>query len=262
MNKNYNILLTGTIDSSKFSNSGVKVVDTNERLSQYESAIKNYITSSIFNKIVFVENSGFPFNPAYFAQLAKDYGKQFEFIYVNTDIDETIKRGKSYGEAVLIREGIGRSQLLIGENEIYKSTGRVFVENSEYLCKKAAEESTFLTYNDRHICFTVFFKINMKDYEMLFHDLENECDDYHGNAIENVLYNRCLQNSLSPKCFKEYPRLHGVCGTDGHPYDRSNSNLFLKDFMIRCGLFTFGNKNLVQRVIQSVICSRYPDVWW
>lgn len=38
------LLLTGTIDSGKYNNTGNLITDINERLSQYESAISRYIT--------------------------------------------------------------------------------------------------------------------------------------------------------------------------------------------------------------------------
>lgn len=68
----YTVLLTGTIDSSVFNNIGNIITDTNERLSQYEESLTRWITESVFTRIVFAENSGYPFDYNYFCNLAKD----------------------------------------------------------------------------------------------------------------------------------------------------------------------------------------------
>ena len=56
------LLLTGTIDSSKFNNSMTTLSDVNTRLDHYHSAITKWIKNSDFQKIVFIENSGYDFN--------------------------------------------------------------------------------------------------------------------------------------------------------------------------------------------------------
>ncbi len=73
---NNSILLTGTIDVSK-SYGGMNtlpLVDINERLEQYNSAISRYITESAFNKIVFVETSEYDFDYKFFQDLAEKMG--------------------------------------------------------------------------------------------------------------------------------------------------------------------------------------------
>lgn len=66
------LLLTGTIDSTVYNNVGNKIVDVNERLLQYESCIERYIKESPFTKIVFIENSGYPFDAKKFIAMAEN----------------------------------------------------------------------------------------------------------------------------------------------------------------------------------------------
>ena len=75
MNK---LLMTGTIDSSVYNNTGVVVINTDERLQQYEYAIERYIKYSDFNCIIFADNSGYEFNYRKFYNMAKTYNKKFE----------------------------------------------------------------------------------------------------------------------------------------------------------------------------------------
>ena len=55
-NKQYPLLLTGTIDSRSFDGDGI---DLKKRLESYENSLERYICETQFNPIVFVENSGY-----------------------------------------------------------------------------------------------------------------------------------------------------------------------------------------------------------
>ena len=55
----YPLLLTGTIDSGVYNNTGNLIKDISERLSQYENAIARYIKDTPFDAIIFIENSVF-----------------------------------------------------------------------------------------------------------------------------------------------------------------------------------------------------------
>ena len=48
------LLLTGTIDSSVYNNTGNIIQNVAERLNQYESSIEKYISSTPFDIIVFI----------------------------------------------------------------------------------------------------------------------------------------------------------------------------------------------------------------
>lgn len=51
-----NLLLTGTIDPSKFNNTMTTLTDVHIRLHQYEVAIEGWIRKSIFQDFIFIEN--------------------------------------------------------------------------------------------------------------------------------------------------------------------------------------------------------------
>ena len=130
------LLLTGTIDSSVYMNTGNKICDIDVRLQQYTSAITRYIKFSPFTHIVFIENSGYDFDVDYFANMAKEKGKYFEFISGKICREEIIKRGKSFGDAFLIHEALEKSILLKQFNFFYKITGRIYLENSKKLLRQ------------------------------------------------------------------------------------------------------------------------------
>lgn len=99
-NKPPALLLTGTIDSAVYNNVGNKIVDIQERLSQYESCIERYIKESPFMNIVFIENSEYPFDAEKFIAMAENcvingQKKQFEFISGTIKKDEVLKKEKA-----------------------------------------------------------------------------------------------------------------------------------------------------------------------
>ena len=112
MKETYPLLLTGTIDSSVYNNTGNLIRNIDERLKQYEMSIRKYITETPFDVIVFIENSGYRFDEFKFQELANKYNKQFEFISGKICKEEILEHGKSYGDAYLIAEALRRSQLL------------------------------------------------------------------------------------------------------------------------------------------------------
>ena len=86
-------LLTGTIDANVFNNVGNRICNTSIRLQQYESSITRYIEDSVFDIIVFAENSGYEFDYKKFEELATDLDKRFEYVACPAYVEETIRCG-------------------------------------------------------------------------------------------------------------------------------------------------------------------------
>lgn len=234
----YALLLTGTIDASVFNNVKNMLTDVKERLDQYTSTIKRYIKESSFDKIVFVENSGYSIDEEHFFQYAKAYGKEFEYLPFLGEVENVIKYGKSYGEAQCIRYGIEHSKLLEKEEYIYKVTGRVFLRNSKDICKsKAAHHNEFVALNDTKWCFTNFFKIRKEDFLLYLSDAQYECDDFNRKGIERIYYKRLLDARADVACFRNYPDLTGIVGGTGGTYDKSKFELIVLNGLSRVGYF-------------------------
>lgn len=237
------ILLTGTIDvtNSFGGKNNVAVKNTEERLSQYESAIERYIRESVFDKIIFVETSKYNFNERKYSALAKEYSKHFEYITFSGDFEKVKEKGKSYGEAEAILYGLENSQLLKDEKTIYKGTGRIFLKNSKKLVKnKDKVRNEFISFSkiDYGRCVTWFFKINKDDYMKYFYDVQYRCDENKGYDIEKVFYETIINNKLEQKVFNRYPRMTGIIGGLGIKYDKSPLKYFVFDVLVKIGFFT------------------------
>lgn len=242
------LLMTGTIDPSSFicNNNNLAVKDVKVRLEQYNSAIKRYITESCFDKIVFVETSNYSFEYESFISLAKENNKEFEYITFMGNIECVQKKGKSYGEAEAILYALKNSRLLANEETIYKVTGRIFLTNSYNIIKtKATCKNEFLSYfkyKDRR-CVTYFFKFNKSDYLEYFSNTQELVDDGNGIDIETVYYRKMIKLQMDGKPFEVkpfrcYPRINGIIGGIGVPYDKSKLFYFIEDIMIKMNFFT------------------------
>lgn len=246
------ILLTGTIDTSFFGNTGVKLTDLHIRLNQYLDTIYQYITDSVFDEIVFAENSGYPLQKECieFENLAKQNKKSFEYIIKRCNVEEKNKiqlYGKSYGEASLISYAIHNSRLLENAESFYKVTGRVFLKNSNCICKSSRKNvNEFVVLNKGKWCYTVFFHISKSLYLQLLDNAAEACDESKGKDIETVYYDRLFKTPEKIRCFNCYPDLTGTIGTIGNAaYDQSKIILVIKNILIQFGFFSVNRYKII-----------------
>ncbi len=242
----YHLLLTGTIDSSVFHNTGNKITDVEERLRQYESSITRYITESVFDIIVFAENSGFPFDSARFESLARKYQKRFEYLKCESDVENTIRYGKSYGEAKLIEDALQKSRLLEGASVIYKATGRIFLKNSNAIVKtRDRHRNEFLVYECRRWCFTNLFKFTKEDYLLYWKDVKEKCNEPGGTNVEEaffeILEDAVSRHHLDVGSFSTWPDFTGIQGWTLEPYTGSRVEWIVRSLMAKMKCFTYGS---------------------
>lgn len=246
------ILLTGTIDTAAFQNTNVRLTDTAERLRQYGNAIRFYIQETKLRKIIFVENSGYPFDFQKFEAMAKANGKAFEYIPIKTDLQQTLLKGKSYGRADCIEQGVTKSRLLADEASFYKTTGRVIIRNIDKLLDRDDLSKFVFGINDPW-CYTVFFKMNIAEYRQFFINAKDMCDEAVGIDIESAYYRICKTSNVQLGQFKRYPQYDGIVGTSGTEcYNDTKYALILKTVYLKAGLFSLEKrKNLLEQIIRA-----------
>ena len=240
----YVALLTGTIDSSVFKNTGNKIVDVKERLEQYEKSIEKYIKESVFTTIVFAENSGYPFNFEYFKNMAAMYQKKFEYIACESYVDDTVKKGKSYGEARLIEDALKQSALLKDKTTIYKLTGRIFLKNSKEKCRTMKKHrNEFIIYDSKKWCFTNIFKFSKEDYEKYWNNIHTNCNEPEGRDIEREFFKiieKAVVEGLDVGSFRAWPYFDGIQGATLEPYSGNVIERILRTILCRMKCFTYG----------------------
>ena len=237
------LLLTGTIDSGKYNNTGNLITDINERLSQYESAISRYITETPFTDIVFIENSDYPFDSEKFINLAQKHHKRFEFIHGKVCREETIQKGKSFGDAYLVYEAVTQSVLLKECEFFYKITGRIFLKNSKQICRTAVKyRNEFIIYTGMGWCLTNIFKVNKQDYIDVLLDVYKDCDEKTTNDIEISFYKRLTNSSIPLDSFTTYPYFEGRMGATGRNYSGNSLIRFIRNVLARIHCFKYNSK--------------------
>ena len=255
------ILLTGTIAPNIFNDENcqinVALTSAEERLKQYEETISLYITDSFFENIVFVENSGFPFDERKYVILADSYNKKFEFLYMNLtnkQIQNMKARGKSYGESLLIDYAINNSNIISRAEEVYKVTGRVFVANSrrilekrrigltEAICNNAPKftKTNMLWTNWIH---TEFIKFTKTDYFNYWNENWDDCDDFikpkgKKDCIEKVWYRMAKEKNATITNFLVFPDLRGMRGGDLKAYNHSGIDIFVRSILCKFGYYS------------------------
>lgn len=241
------LLLTGTINPNFFDNNSSKKTmnvylnDPNKRLNEYSETIEKYLLNTSFDSVVFIENSDWVFPLDKYVRLAKENNKQFEFIKRELSESEKIlliEKGKSYGEADMIKYAVNNSKLIKQSDSFYKVTGRVFLLNSEKILNKHNNSSKFITKNKIGWSNTEFFQVNKDDY---YKYLDNDLlyiDDYEAKNIERVWFNLIKDKDIKLKRFSSYPRLSGnIAGTKNDKYDKTKMELIICSILLKIGYF-------------------------
>lgn len=233
-----NLLLTGTIDPSKFNNTMTSLTDVHTRLKQYEAALAWWIKKSDFNNIVFIENSGYMFDIDKFMQLAEQNNKKFEYILGTPYVEETIAHGKSYGESMLINEAIEKSVLLKTAGSFYKCTGRLIIKNvSKILKAKYCSDTVFTGVPADKWAFTWFFSVNIVFYRKYLSDAFKYVDDQKGIYMEHIYYKKLLQHRDLIDMFHVYPNVDGVSAGSNSQYHSGRLRLIYKNIRLKTGFF-------------------------
>lgn len=121
------LFLTATIDIKGMPKAYPTVPEM--RQEDYFNSLNYYINNHPkIRKIVFVENSGWPLSRVKEATLENPYGKEVEFISLNSN-DFPRHYGKGYGEISLMDQGIQQSKLIQESTYIAKITGRIRLLN-------------------------------------------------------------------------------------------------------------------------------------
>lgn len=233
------LLLTGTIDSSLFLNTGNQITDIQERLNQYNGAISYYINHSPFNKIVFAENSGYPIDVERFSLEAKSVGKTFEYLFCPVDRFKVIDRGKSYGEFMLLKTAFQTSSIIHSEDIVLKITGRLILENVDQLYKAGYITNRFLVYKSKMWCFTNIFQISAETFKNLFCSYEIYVNEKNGNDIERVFFRILKENKrlINPGSFSAWPSLLGKQGATLQNYKKSFIEMKIRNVLAFFNVF-------------------------
>lgn len=248
------LLLTGTIDANVYNNTGNRITDVNIRLEQYENSLRQYIEKTAFNPIVFIDNSGYDFDEVKYKSLAKKYNKEFEFIKGSVQYQNIIEKGKSFGDAFLIHEGLKKSNLLNPCEYFYKITGRIFLKNSNDIIRtRDKHKNEFICYTGLGWCLTNIFKCNKFDYLRVLDDVYLECNEKNIQDIEICFYKRLFNAEMEVESFGTYPVFEGIQGATLEQYSSTGITQWLRNVGARLGIFKLNSRSAkIVKVLMKV----------
>lgn len=125
--QDFALVLTASIDIKGMPKAYPTVAE--QRQEDYYNSLQYYVQNHPkIQKLIFIENSGWPLDRVKQAVENNPYDKKIEFISLNCN-DFPRKLGKGYGECLLIEEGLTQSNLIKTVTHFAKITGRIYLKN-------------------------------------------------------------------------------------------------------------------------------------
>ena len=228
-------LITSTI-SPNLNAVALKVIDHKQRLSEYKKSFSFYsqaLKSGVFDKLVYVDNSGHSLNDI--MEIAETYNisSQVEFISYESNLNSE-NNSRFYLELNLINYTIENSKFIRNNKDciLWKITGRYVIKNIDEIirkCKLYEDYELFLNYRNRPSKWVDFYLagFSLSAFEKIF--IEN-LPLYKGkNNGENILRESIDSPDFNEiktlKRFPYIPYISGNRGYDGASYDTGKSIL-------------------------------------
>jgi hypothetical protein len=127
INQDFALVLTATIDIKGMPKAYPTVAE--QRQEDYYNSVSYYVNNQPqIQKIIFIENSGWPLDRVKEALNNNPYEKTVEFISLDCN-DFPREFGKGYGESLLIDRGLEKSSLINTVTHFGKITGRIYLKN-------------------------------------------------------------------------------------------------------------------------------------
>ena len=137
INQDFALVLTATIDIKGMPKAYPTVAE--QRQEDYYNSVSYYVNNQPqIQKIIFIENSGWPLDRVKEAVNDNPYNKTVEFISLDCN-DFPRDFGKGYGESLLIDRGLEKSNLIKTVTHFGKITGRIYLKNMEEILETIEE---------------------------------------------------------------------------------------------------------------------------
>lgn len=246
------MLITGTIQVNKYM-PYVKISNVTERLNAYIDTIKWAIEKTLFQHVVFCENSNFPLDTSELEKMAQVNRKKFEYITFGGNEKKMIKQGKGYGEGEIISYALDHSELLKTAKHFVKITGRIIVENIDH-CIRSVRNYFMMVEGEKKID-TRFYCVKIQDYDAYLRYAYEEVFDERGIYLEHVFYKVINQHLLSYRSFYEMPWIKGISGSTGESYElnRGKRTRVMLNYLCRI--------NVYNSIILWKIIHRMSRIW-
>ena len=223
------LLITGTITPAN-GVYGLYLSDRAERRRQYIESIRFYIEKADVQHIVFCENSEAPEELELY-KLARDEGKNFEWLSFRGNEQAVAERGKGYGEGEIIDYALNNSTVMKACTDFIKVTGRLRVININWVLRMTHEGSAYFYNCKEQYIDTRFYIISKAEYCNQLRDAYKSVNDREKYYLENVFLDRFKKFNIKYYNFPVDPHIEGICGSSGLVYHRSPVKVFGKSVL-------------------------------
>ena len=198
-----------------------KLTDVAIRQKQYIAALQWYLNNTNF-KILFVENTNCDLSEYFVNEIKNGRLEMLTFNGNNYDI----KRGKGYGEALILEYGLNHSALLKQASSFVKITGRLICTNINLLTKCCGKDNVLYARIVRDeqkklTCDSRLF-ISSLDFLRIFLSKKESLNDSNHFYFEHLLFNvRSLWISGKKKATEPWLPMNiiGESGSTGSVYN-------------------------------------------
>jgi hypothetical protein len=234
------LVMTSSIDVNGMTSSSRP--DPFLREQDYLGTLTYYLTRHPdVRRIVFIENSGWPLDRLKQAvSRCNPHGKEVELISLNCNqFPRTL--GKSYGEMLLLDEGLSRSQLAAKAPYIAKITGRIYVDNLTQVLKSVRKPFEFMVDLRDHGLYEMLrlpasgrygdsrlFVVSLRFYNEVLRGKYTQLDEGNQKFIETLLYNVAKDPCYASRTIRRFPVEAFYRGLAGHlnkQYDSPREHL-------------------------------------
>ncbi|WP_294215500.1 hypothetical protein [uncultured Chryseobacterium sp.] len=210
----------------------VAIQDSIIREHEYITAISKLLNISALSSVIICDNTMYNYNNnPVFKDLVTKSKINIEVLYFQGSNKEIYEYGKGYGEGEIMKFIFDNSKLITNYSSFYKITGRLHVENFDYVIKKSLNQSTlfvrtaFSLNYERNFIKTFFYKMDVELFKEKFINQYLKVRDDENIFLEHIYFNTICENKIEINFFKAFPNVIGVSGSTGGLYTK---NFFLK----------------------------------
>ncbi len=228
------IVVTGTV-APRSDQRSLKLVETEERLWQYKNALEKLILAEPNAKIVFAENSGYGKDGFEdMVRLASEHSMKLEVLSFSGNHEAVVNQGKGYGEGEILQYVLENSQLVKGEKNLLKITGRLTVDNIAKIVRCIRSDRVYFNVPNIHrkeFYDTRMYAMPVDVFKNFFKEEYKKVHDSNGYFLELAYTDAALRNGLHVYNFPSYPRIVGVSGSSGTKYEYTEWKSKIRDFI-------------------------------
>lgn len=210
----------------------VAIQDSIVREQEYITAIGKLLKIDALSSIIICDNTMYNYNNnPIFRNLVTKSKINIEVLYFQGSNEKIYEYGKGYGEGEIMKYIFDNSKLLTNYRSFFKITGRLHIENFDYVIKKSLNQPTlfvrtaFSLNSKRNFTKTFFYKMDVELFKEKFINQYLKVRDDENIFLEHIYFNTICENNIEINFFTAFPNVIGVSGSTGGRY---TEKFFLK----------------------------------